>query len=424
MTYRFCESLASGGMAEVYLGVHAPSSGLERPCVLKVIRNEWTNHHGFREMFLEEVKILLHLQHSSIAQFIDFFDMDGTPVLVLEYIMGTSLIELISTLTKQGMLLPPVLSMHIMLKVAEALSYIHNFKDPVSQQILQVIHRDISPSNILVSFEGEIKLIDFGVAKYATKSDEGKPGMVKGKPLYMSPEQKLGLELSPKSDIFSFGIVFCELIRGVRFHTEGLIGQDDIQFNLTEIHQISHAVVAELIEKCLNFDPHKRPDATQVARILSQYIAEYGGGVGNAQLASFLKSKMAVDFEFEKQRLSKVLKSKAPPQMNSDQTQNSLPKDKHISEDNLQNVFAKNLEEIIEGNVKNAEEEKQANAARTAVARVRPNPTPKFQTPRYSQPAQKIHSYNTKRPQRWSLTSMLLAVIFAFLALILFFKSL
>lgn len=343
--YRFCESMASGGMADVYLGVHEPSSGLRRPCVLKVIRNDLLSSPGLRAMFLDEVKILLNLQHSSIAGFIDFFDEKGTPVLVLEYVHGTSLSDVISKLSKQGVLLPPVLAMHVMLRVAEALAYIHSFRDPMSREQIPIIHRDICPSNILLSFNGEVKLIDFGVAKYSSKTEQTQLGTIKGKPLYMSPEQKRDSDVTHKSDIFSFGIVFCEIVRGARFQNESSHSdQDDIQINLSEIRRTSHSDIADLVATCLELNPANRPTSSHVVRILSRYITDYGGAFGSTQLGSFLKTRMSKELEFATLRLSRILNS-ALDLKPTQSAQNGKPlvsKQGHTG-------FSRSLSEIIEG---------------------------------------------------------------------------
>lgn len=314
--------------------------------MLKMIRNELLNSSELRGMFLDEVKILLNLQHSSIAQFIDFFEENGRPVLVLEYVQGASLSELLIKLSQQGILLPPVLATHIMLKVAEALAFIHSFKDPMSQEPLQIIHRDISPSNILLSFAGEVKLIDFGVAKYSAKTEQTQLGTIKGKPFYMSPEQKRGLDLTDKSDIFSFGIVFCEIIRGARFqHESAHSDHDDIRLNISEIRQAAHSDIAELIASCLEMNPANRTDAQHIVRVLSRYIADYGGGIGASQLGSFLKSRMTSEWESTTSRLSRILNS---PSETKQSTPINRPATPHKSVDG-QSGFSKNLSEIIEG---------------------------------------------------------------------------
>lgn len=461
MTYRFCEPMASGGMAEVFLGLHEPSSGLKRPCILKIIRNELLNDNNYRDMFLDEVKILLHLQHSSIAQFIDFFDKDGSPVLVLEYVQGVTLVELIANLSQQGILLPPVLAMHIMLKIAEALSYIHNFKDPASQETLQIIHRDISPSNILLSFEGDVKLIDFGVAKYTAKSEQTQIGTVKGKPLYMSPEQKRDLELTHKSDIFSFGIVFCEMIRGARFQNENLNSdQDDIQFNLTEIRQISHSDIAELIATCLEIDPASRPEASTIVRILSRYIADYGGGLGAAQLASFLKSRMAKEYGVAKKQLSNVLNSKPTSEVTPSQAPRNFQPDgdkkSQVKITEEQGGISKSLSEMIEASVGNALKAERlhvnslhggftlykgndlsmanvpiqvrAKAAGQIAAQKLNQPlgsAPQRNPSQFSQAAQNIQGYNNPRGDlnRWRLSTILLVLISIFVLVISILKN-
>ena len=212
--YQLLRKLATGGMGQVYLARQKGPVGFEKLVVVKRILPHLSEEPEFIQMFFDEARIAALLNHPNIAQIYDLGEVDGTYYIAMEYVHGESLRLLNSRAEKAGGL-PLGLKCRIISDAAGALDFAHRAKSP-SGQPLSLIHRDVSPQNILVGFNGAVKLIDFGVAKAAGKISTTLTGAVKGKYAYMSPEQARGEELDMRSDVFGLGIVFHELLTSGR----------------------------------------------------------------------------------------------------------------------------------------------------------------------------------------------------------------
>ncbi len=207
--YEVIRPLARGGMAELYLGRARGIEGFEKLVVLKCIRQEYENEGEFIRMFLDEARLAATLSHPNIAQVFDVDRSEGRYFFAMEYVDGRDLLAIRKAAAIEGRLaLEHVLA--IAVGVTAALHYAHELRDPEGRP-RAVVHRDVSPSNVLVSHDGAVKLVDFGIARAAGRLTTTRAGTLKGKVRYMSPEQCSGLELDRRSDIFSLGAMLYEL---------------------------------------------------------------------------------------------------------------------------------------------------------------------------------------------------------------------
>ncbi len=204
--------LAEGGMAEIYLASAQGPEGFAKDVVLKVVRSFLATDQQFTGYFIDEARLVSKLNHANLVQIFDFGKEGDTYYLAMEYVRGTSLWELRGRCRHAGVVFPAVLAAEIAAQVARGLQSAHLAKD--AGVPLGIVHRDVSPHNVLLSFDGAVKLTDFGIAKHRTSQTA--PGMLKGKYAYMSPEQARGEEVDPRSDVFSLGTVLWELLTGGR----------------------------------------------------------------------------------------------------------------------------------------------------------------------------------------------------------------
>jgi len=212
--YELVRKLAVGGMAEVFLAKFEWAKGLEKTVVVKRILAQYAEDPNFAAMFLSEAKLASQLNHPNIAQIIEFGDDGGLSFLAMEYVDGPSLRQLAAAFRKQKVALPLPHCARIVSLACEALAHAHDLADPVTGRPLQLVHRDVSPDNILISKTGAVKLVDFGIAKAVTQAHRTKTGTVKGKLSYMSPEQLRAQPVDRRADIYSLGVTLYELIAG------------------------------------------------------------------------------------------------------------------------------------------------------------------------------------------------------------------
>ncbi len=223
--YTLIERISHGGMAEVFRAKSFGEAGFEREVALKVLLPQLASDQEFITMLIDEAKIAGQLNHTNIAQIFDLGVTDGRYFIVQEYVRGQDLRAILRHKAQTKTKLQIETACYIAFKVCEGLFYAHNKKDSTGNP-LRVVHRDISPHNILISAEGEVKIIDFGIAKAEGRSTQTMAGLVKGKFAYMSPEQVRGLPVDHRSDIFATGILLYEMLtnrslyrRGTEFET-------------------------------------------------------------------------------------------------------------------------------------------------------------------------------------------------------------
>jgi serine/threonine-protein kinase len=202
--------LADGGMAEIFLATQHGAEGFEKPIVLKRILTPYSADPQFRNMMLDEAHISMSLQHSNIAQVLDLGVAGGRYFLALELVDGWDLERILQRAYGAGIVWPAALSLYVVACVCRALAYAH--AKARDGKPLGIVHRDISPNNVLISDQGEVKLTDFGIAKAQRKREQTAAGVIKGKVAYMSPEQGLGTSIDKRSDIFSVGSLLYRMV--------------------------------------------------------------------------------------------------------------------------------------------------------------------------------------------------------------------
>ncbi len=213
--YELLERVALGGMAEIFLAKQAGPAGFEKEVAVKCILPQHARDAQFVSMFLDEARLAARLSHPNIVQIYELGQQDGTYFIAMEYVRGITLGDAIDRAHLLGVDIPFHYAARIMADVLAGLDYAHDFTDAGGSP-LGLVHRDMSPDNVLVSYNGAVKTIDFGVAKTLDNEVKTDSGVVKGKYLYMSPEQVMGASLDGRSDIFSASIVLYELTTGQR----------------------------------------------------------------------------------------------------------------------------------------------------------------------------------------------------------------
>jgi serine/threonine protein kinase/predicted ATPase len=209
--YEILERIGVGGMAEVYLAKSHGAEGLEKRLVIKRILPELSSNPRFVDMFIAEARIAMALNHPNIVQIYDFGKVDEDFYIAMEHVEGVDLGQIMSASTRDARHRMSVGdAVYVALELAKGLDYAHRRRDHMGEE-MGLVHRDISPQNVLVSREGMVKIVDFGIAKVASL-DEENPGLLKGKFCYMSPEQASGLRVDARSDLFSAGVVLFEMV--------------------------------------------------------------------------------------------------------------------------------------------------------------------------------------------------------------------
>jgi len=223
--YRPLFKLDAGGMAEVYVAEAESMAGFKKKVAIKRILPSLLKDDRFVRMFLDEARLSLHLSHANIVTVFDIGKSSSTYFIVMEYVEGVNLKTILQEFSRRRMTFPVQLTVWIINEVLKGLDYAHRLRDNETNRLLGIVHRDISPPNILLSWNGEIKLTDFGLAKASTQLESTDPGVVKGKFSYLSPEAASGLEVDARADLFAVGILAYEMLTGRRL----FLGESDYQ---------------------------------------------------------------------------------------------------------------------------------------------------------------------------------------------------
>lgn len=213
--YELLRRIAKGGMGEIYLARARGTAGFEKSCIIKTILGHLAEEDEFVTKFLDEGRIVVQLVHGNIVPVFDMGEENGEYYIAMEYIPGRDLREVTKRLGVRAETMPMDLALFVTSEVCKGLDYAHRKTDE-SGESLGIVHRDVSPSNVLISREGEVKIIDFGIARAAGRLGKTVSGRIQGKFCYMSPEQAGGKPLDSRSDIFSAGVVLYELLTGFR----------------------------------------------------------------------------------------------------------------------------------------------------------------------------------------------------------------
>ncbi len=281
--YELLEKIAVGGMAEIYKAKQKGPVGFEKIITIKRILPFLSSDEEFITMFTDEARIAAQLSHPNIVQIFDLGKYKGDYIIAMEYVPGKDLGAILKKLRKEGKKLPYDLIAYIAVGVAEALIYAHKKKDSKGNP-LNIVHRDISPQNILISFEGEVKLTDFGISKAQNKIHQTVAGGLKGKFIYMSPEQAKGeVDIDYRADIFSFGTLLYEMIA----LKNPFIDKSEVAI-LERVKNVKYVPLKEIVpdvpeelnaivEGCLKENPKDRfSDMKAVREIIEKFLAKEG----------------------------------------------------------------------------------------------------------------------------------------------------
>jgi serine/threonine-protein kinase len=294
--YRVIEKLASGGMAEVFRAESAGLEGFKKQVAIKRVLPHLSEKKKFISMFLDEARLSAHLSHSNCVQVFDIGVGDNAYFIVMEYVDGADLKAVLETLKKQGRELPVEEAVFIAIKICEGLSYAHELTDQQGRPFA-VVHRDVSPPNVLMTKHGEIKIVDFGLAKASSQLEKSEPGIIKGKFSYLSPEAALGKDVDHRTDIFAVGIILWEMIAGRRlflgdtdFATVKLVQQATVP-PLSKINAKVPPELDRIVAKSLARDPAQRyQSARDLAVALNDFLYRYGKSVGSFKIATLVQS--------------------------------------------------------------------------------------------------------------------------------------
>src|SRR5574338_164617 len=316
--YYLLEKINTGGMAEVFRAKAFGVEGFERLVAVKRILPNSAEDKEFIRMFIDEAKLAVQLNHANIAQIFDLGVVDGSYYIALEHVHGRDLRGMFDRCRQLGDPMPVSQACFVVMKVCEGLDYAHNKRDQAGRE-LHLVHRDVSPQNVLVSFEGEVKLIDFGIAKAAGKGSKTQAGILKGKFGYMSPEQVRGIPVDRRSDVFSCGIVLYELLTGERL----FVGESDFS-TLEKVRNVeilppptyNRRIPDELeriVLKALSKDPEDRyQNAIDLHDELQAFVYTAGEFYSRKDLAGWMKKTFGKELEEETAKLESYRQLKAP----------------------------------------------------------------------------------------------------------------
>jgi serine/threonine-protein kinase len=278
--YTITERLDHGGMAEVFRGVAESMEGFKKSVAIKRILPNLTKNQKFVSMFLDEARLSLFLQHANIVQ---VFDISKTPdnayFLVMEFVDGCNLKGLIERQKQKSKRIEARHAVYLMIECCKALQYAHSLEHPETNEPLGIVHRDISPPNILLSKNGEIKLVDFGLAKANSQIESTDPGVVKGKFSYLSPEAASGRDVDHRADVFAVGIILWELFTGRRlfygdtdYQTVELVRQARVP-SVAALNPEIDPEIEQVVRKALARDPDDRyQNAADLGDALAQFL--------------------------------------------------------------------------------------------------------------------------------------------------------
>ena len=325
--YLLLERLAMGGMAEVYLAKSFGAGGISKFVAVKRILPQFSDNQDFIDMFKEEAKIVMNLNHSNIVSIYDFGVERGQFFLVMEFVEGQNLRQTLTHLRKNNKVLSMDQIVYVIKEVAAGLDHAHRCIDASTGKMLNITHRDMSPQNVMLSFEGEVKVVDFGIAKAENQLEQTRSGTIKGKFSYMSPEQAEGQIVDFRTDIFSLGIVLWELLAGERLFNasnEAATLKKIKDCQITPIRQMNpsvHLDLEKIVSKCLIRDRnHRYQSAELLSKDLSRFLNTHYPEFSKQEFSKFLKSLYQGMFIENRKKLAEYAKIDHVPKLEMDRT--------------------------------------------------------------------------------------------------------
>ena len=300
--YTLIERITTGGMAEVYRGMLSGGEGFRRQVAIKKILPWYSDSQDFRRMFIDEASIAARLNHANIAQIYEYDMVEGVPYIAMELVEGKDLRALLAKCAEEDRLVPYSIGVFIAAETAKALYYVHSRRE--ASRPLNIVHRDVSPQNIMVSHFGEVKLVDFGIARAVKRRAATQAGVVKGKYSYMSPEQVMGKPLDHRTDVFSLGVVLWEMLTVRRLFT----GQNEaetignvLKTRVEPPHKVAPGVppkLSPIVMKALQRDKHERyPTMLAFYEELSRFLFDTGSFPEISAVGEFVQELFPEEME-------------------------------------------------------------------------------------------------------------------------------
>ena len=342
--YLLLEKIAVGGMAEVYLAKSSGANGLSKFVAVKRILPQFSNNDEFIEMFKEEAKVAINLNNSNVVSIYDFGVERLQFYIVMEYVEGRNLRQILNELKKANKGISIEQAVFIVKEAAAGLDHAHRCTDSKTGKPLNITHRDMSPQNIMISFEGEAKVIDFGIAKAEKESEATKAGTLKGKFAYMSPEQAEGMPIDPRTDVFALGIILWELLANDRLFTgsnEAAILRKVRDCHVPPIRKINPLVPAELeriVMKALAKDKNIRyQTAANMQKDLNRFLNTQFPDFSTHDFSAFMKDCFKVAYAEGREKLVQYAKIENTIEtLTASEAGNAPPSSKDILNNNAQ----------------------------------------------------------------------------------------
>lgn len=297
-------------MGEVFLGRPEGAVDFTRPCVIKKILPQLAGDPEFVGRFVAEARVLAKLAHASIAQVLDLGIIEGAPYLALEFIDGKDLRRVLARMRERRSAIPLPFALFVMTRVLDALAYAHRRRDDNAQE-LQLVHRDISPQNLIVGYEGEVKLIDFGLAKSSLSTTETNPSILVGKFLYMSPEQARHQRVDRRSDLYAAGLCLYELVTGTSPFEGTPPGELLSRVQSPKLRPLADAAprcplaLSQAVMKALAVDPAARyASAEEFRGALSRILYELDPLAGPETVGAMMRELFATEYQTERKTLA------------------------------------------------------------------------------------------------------------------------
>jgi serine/threonine-protein kinase len=292
--YRILAELGEGGTATVSLAVARGPSGFSKLVVLKVMKASLLQEHEFSQMFMNEARLAARLNHPNIVQTNEVFEHHGLPVIVMEYLEGQAMSSVLSR-SRGTQKFPLPMQLRVISDVLAALQYSHDLTD-FDGTPLDVVHRDISPHNVFITFDGQVKLLDFGIAKLSGSHVETAAGVIKGKIRYMAPEQVTGENVDRRADLFAVGVMMWEAATGTRLWqglNEAAVMNALLNSEIPKPSSVGEVdpALERIIMKTLSLDPAKRPSsAFELQGEIDDYLATLGTQVRPREIGRAVSS--------------------------------------------------------------------------------------------------------------------------------------
>jgi len=421
--YLLLERLATGGMAEVYRAKASGAGGFEKHLAIKKILANHVEDETFQHMFQTEARIGSSLQHANIVQILDFVKIGETFLLVMEFVNGKNLRQVINKLKKLNFALPLECALYVINETCKGLDYAHTKKDDYSGQSQNIIHRDMSPQNIMLSYEGSVKIVDFGIANWKDKLEQTKSGVIKGKFGYMSPEQAAGQGITNLTDVFSTGIIFWELLTGKRLFTAETdlatlrLIQDCVIPKPSQFNSKISPELERIIMKALSKNVAQRyQSAGAMQRQIQEYLNKHYPSFRGNELANMMQRLFKEELLTEKKRIELLSQQSVPFSQGDAEVPEVIPEVAGIEEpfdgsitsadqSNVSHVTFVDKERVPAGVVKLDDSNTETRETFSPEAKIEiesPTAEPEFKAPESISTLGKTFSHSKTQPEHLS----------------------